>query len=543
MAQNLSKLKATELEKFISGSILSRNKKIFDEYIVNELQNNKSDSNFSVPVAQEILRNSPSLAKKLINLYKQMFVLESRQLDGIDEEVMAMQGMLLDGLCFGLNVEKGGEMSLYTANPKAVFGVDPNSRFSIEKTIELNRQGTLHAMRVDVSYTSAEGFEYKLVNLNKNTCLNLVDLNTGEGRFYIIPYMFVVRAFALFDTLLTSGRTLKVVQEKDILKTRYISINKTELSKYVDMPEFVSDLNVEYFPLKGFFYAPILGAPVFSVGRTRIDILDICSINPSKNPKVEKVKDSFNSLLEDQISTKMLEEMEINDPESYEKLVGELPKKAMLDDPSSRDVIHYLREMKTKDREVFFSEIPGYSGYMDSVRSLFKDPKEVKISSKEDFNSVLKSNICRVTVRKKDCMYSSMVVTNNRNALKRLYGEDYFGKYESFGVRLYMLQNMLEGDANIEAAFAYCGFEYTLERDKAVTDIISGRGRQPDKNIHEQLADVLSDEERKETTRRSTSNEDVVLARSCFAPITVDGPRDLYRYVDYTRLVSCYIIG
>lgn len=539
-SDNVFRLKTTELDKLLSGSVIAKNKGSLDKFIMDMLQSS-GEENFSVPVAQRLFETIKGFQEKFIKVYKNTLVFGN--LEGVDPDIMAMQGLLFDGLCFGVNMDKDNSIALYTANTKAVFGVDNMCKFSIDKTVEKNREGILHAVRIDVSYTSESGFEYKAVTLNKNTCLRVYNFDTGEGNFLIIPYMYVARSFALFDTLLSQGRVLKVIQEKgSFKKTRYISTRASVLSKYSDV-DITEDVKVEYFPLKGFFYAPVLGSPALSVGRTRIDILSICYVMPVLKPKVEKAN-SMDSFSEELALMNILTDLYENNIEEYERVVAPIAKKSDSDCPSVHDVLGYLRELPAKSKEKYLSGVEGYNKLYGSYREAIKGYSRREVTSVEDLRELLKTSVCRVTVRKKDCLYSSMTVTNNTNVLKAIYGDDYFGKYESFGVRLYKLENLLDNNVTLQDAAKYCGMEDLFDSDEKkekVLDLVKNGSDDPSMNTHEALAYTLTG--KSGSVRKSSSNENTVLARVCFEPcLDTTGGRGYLKDIDFTKIVSVCVL-
>lgn len=557
MKNSLNVLRATDLEKLLGTTIYNRNRGIMDEYIIS----NVKAGTFSTPVIQVLAPPESKLGKKLIDLYNKKVVFED--VSGVSDEMKILQASAFDGLVVGINMEKDGEMAIYTANPGAIFGIDNESKFSIDKTVELNRIGVVNAVRVDVTYTSEKGFEFKIVSLNKNTRLHAIDLETGEGKFYLVPYIAIQRSMVFFKDLLDDGRTLEVTQEVGGLnKVRYISTRSTELAKYTDSKDFADSLKAEYFPMKGFFYAPVLGASSMTAGRTRIEIINISNIKVTTKPKVQKAEDGLATMMVESVIQKVLTEIYNNDIGEYAGLVEKFPKvKTMFDStndaPSPVMIMKYYHQLKGKDLDKFHGVmLEAYPDLINEAVAFRKDiinrcdrlnPEDY---SQEEMKALLKEGVYKFIIRKKDCEYSSMVVTNNDSFLKKMYGGDYFGKYESLGTRLYKLEEMVSKDDSLDGireALVYCGLEcFDVGEDTTVeqkvaeimsTDVV-------DASKHDRLANLFKSSETKgKGVRRSSSNASLILVRKCFATLSGSGALDYYRYLDISKVTDMYRVG
>ena len=157
---NLESLKTSGIEKRIRNSIFSRHYKTIDDYIANNLK--RRGDNFFIPTIQTIVDRDVELERELIDLYNKKFPLGGTE--DIDYDIKLLQASVLDGLVVGINIEKEGDFQIYTANIGTIFGINNESKFNIDKTLDLNRQGIVHAVRVDIDYTSEEGFNYKVVS-------------------------------------------------------------------------------------------------------------------------------------------------------------------------------------------------------------------------------------------------------------------------------------------------------------------------------------------------------------------------------------------
>lgn len=558
---NLETLKSSGLEKRIRSSIFSRNYRVVDSYISDNLK--KKGDNFFIPTIQTILEGNPELEKELIDLYNRKFPMGDT--DDIDYEIKLLQASALDGLVVGINTEKDGDFQIYTANIGAIFGVNNESKFNLDRTLELNRKRIVHAVRIDIEYTSEEGFNYKVVSLNKNTNLHIVDVETFEGRFHLVPYIAIQRSMAFFKEMLDDMRVLSVTQDKgEVNKTRYITNNGNILSNYSDSEEFAKSLKASYFPLKGFFYAPVIGASSITSGVTRIDLLDVSNVgNVGKNnlPKIAKPKDGLEYSIKESCMLSVLNDMYNRDIDSYQKLIDSLPNNDILTGavfdidkgvPNPLSVIKYTNGISRGDLEKVHSLVPGLEEEYNTKKGIFNKHEKIDPSSLsiDEVRGMLKNGVYKFQIRKKDCNYSTITVTNSVPVLKALYGDDYFAKYESFGTRVrklesYMEKNLYNEDVSlIENWLHECGFPVTEDNIDKI-EMLWG-ARVTGNALHEELLDLFNSKPKtssRKSTRRSASNEDLILARVCFASTTTPGSVDFYRYLDMSKVVSIYRIG
>lgn len=542
----LEKMSSTDLDKAIGGTIFGKKKSIMDKYIMDNFK--EGGDNFFIPTVEVLVNTNSSLKKNLLDLYDRKF--PTSNTSDIDEKIKILQASVFDGLVFGANVEKDLELQIYTANMSAIFTTKSESKFSLEKTLDLNRQGIVNAVRIDVEYTSEEGFTFKQVSLNKNTNLKIVNAETGEGKFFLIPYIAVVRSMAFFKEMLNDGRTLCVTQDAGSLKkVRYVSARKETLAKYCDSEEFASSLKPEYFPLKAFMYIPVLGAGSLTIGRTRIDMLKISRVDLVDKPKVEKAESGSSSLITEFSIQKILSGIYNSDIGEYADLVSKLPKKdlyfgsEMSDAPTPLEISKYYHQLSASDRLRVNSLIPGLNNEIAEKQGILTECVKVDTFNltEDSLKQKLQTGIYKFIIRKKDCKYSTLLVTNSQSILEKVYGKDYFKKYESFGVRLYKAENMILNGAEIESALEYCGFPYDDEIVSKVARILNTE--HPKQSNHEMLADLFksNDSVRKPIKRSSTGNE--ILARRCFEWVFNSGSFNYYGSVDLNKVESMYKLG
>ncbi|MGV3076366.1 hypothetical protein ACEE21_14890 [Clostridium baratii] len=556
---NLESLKTSGLEKRIRSSIFSRHYKTIDAYISDNLK--KKGDNFFIPTIQTIVERDPELEQELINLYNRKFPMGGTE--DIDYEIKLLQASVLDGLVVGINTEKGGDFQIYTANIGAIFGINHESKFNMDKTLELNKKRIVHAVRVDIDYTSEEGFNYKVVSLNKNTNLHIMDLDTFEGRFHLVPYIAIQRSMSFFKEMLDDMRILDVRQDKgELHKARYITCRKDVLARYSDNEEFAKLLKPSYFPLKGFFYAPVLGASSLTSGVTRIDLLDVCNVkNVATVENISKPSGGLESILTESSIMTILSEMYETDLVGYQEIVDKLPNDneiltgAVYDVdkgvPNPVSIIKYMHGLNKEDKAKVEALIPGLEEAVSRKKTVLNRYQEIDPSTVDytDIKAMLNEGVYKFLIRKKDCTYSSITLSNCPRVLRELYGEDYFAKYESFGVRLGKLQNcislkLFDREYPLEVWLNHCGLPVSDEivsklKELADNNVVGNALREELLNLFDRKPKTSS----RKSTRRNTSNDELILARVCLASMTTSGSLDFYRYLDMSKVVSIYRLG
>lgn len=554
---NLENLKALDLEERMKKSIFSRNYQVVDSYIVDNLR--KGESNFFIPTIQTLTGRSPKLGQELINLYDTIF--SECNTEDIDYEIKLLQASALDGLVVGVDMVKDGDFQIYTANIIDIFSIKNASKFNLEKTLELNRKRIVHAVRVDVEYTSEEGFDYKIVSLNKNTNLHIVDLDTLEGRFHLVPYIAIQRSMNLFSSLLEEGAVLEIGQDKgELYKSRIITCNENVLSRCSDNEGFAKSLKSSFFPLKGFFYAPVVGASSLSLGLTKIGLLDACKVTKVQSESItSKASGGIGGMITEASIITILNRLYGNDLSAYQEFVDKLPNDreiltgAVFDIdkgvPNPISIIKYMHGLSSDEMTLVESLVPGLDEEVAIKKRVISRYEELNIAdySTGELKEMLSKGVYKFHIRKKDCNFSSIVVTNCEDVLIKLYGTDYFARYESLGVRIRKFERLLERGLNgnkgdtIESYLKYCGLPLSKDIEIKIRDLVDARvGKVV---FNEELLNLFGSKSKgtsRKSTRRSSENEDLILTRVCLASITSSGSSDFYRYLDISKVVSMY---
>lgn len=548
-----------EINSMVFRSVLSEHKDSIKRYFLENYRS--SDVNFYIPILDIILDGNDGMVNSLLNVYNKK--MEGVDTSSIDMDVKLAQAVALDGLMAGFNVEKGCVFQLYTANTKP-FGIEDDARFTKEKILELNKQGVVHCVRVDIKYTTGtNNFDVKLVNTNKNTRVDLYCEGVRSGRFYVTPYIVIDFAIRFFQSLLNTSNALEVTQIKDdLVKTRLISDNKDVLKKYADLESFAETLEPLYYPLEGFFYAPVVGADSTTLGLTRIDLLDVSYIKEITNINMPKAKSGKDLLIKRSVVYSMLSDLYYKDKDTYKEIVSNIPNKdnklSGLEFtegegiPRVSSLVSYLRSLDSEDMEKVEKLIPGFTDKVDSakevlsgnnlcewtvsegVASSLTDGSSFKME--EGFKEILKDGIYRVTIVKSNGLPSVLTVTNSDYYLKKLYGKNYFINYESQAVRLKFLENSILTPTSLNGALDYYGFD--ILDDYVKNEVIYLLHENKEEGIalmKSNLVDMVSGNKvvvKKKAAARS-GNNNLVLSRLAFS-----SSGEYYRYIDITKVTK-----
>lgn len=397
--------------------------------------------NISMPTNGFFAELSPTYRQEMINLYNGTFGLFD-EVNLIPEEVKISQAALLDSLHYGYVVAEE-KVELYTMNP-GIFIPEMSTlqENELTKIIEKNKVGLVKCYRVDLEYSqqNESSVNFKLVNHRRE-----VDDN---GNVYLIPYLSGVRLMLLVQSFLNKGFILKTKQEiAGGEKVRCITLKSDILQKYCDEPSAVEGVEAKYYPLKAFFYAPVLGAPSTSSMVTNVNLFRLSELKRITAARqltdlgVQKPKDPVQTMLRESSIIAVLMGIKSNNPDDFMRIVDKLPKRdeilgdVLTDDITARHLSMYLHTLKNAEVQTVLKLVPTAKVLMQNRSEVFKDCRRATPEELQDIRGLLKNHLCRFIIQKKDFNLSTMTGTNSPEILKAIYGEDYFNKYESIGVR------------------------------------------------------------------------------------------------------------
>lgn len=538
----VGRVRSTQLEQSLSGTIVADYVPQIDSNFMSLLQN-KGD-NIMIPSLGYFMSDiAPESKNRFINLYNRTMGLEDG-VENIPDEVKAVQGALFDGLCFGYDTTND-TVAIYTMNFDLLMNDLDVNRDMASMCIKSNLVGQFKGFRIDVEYeVGPETFNFKAVNHRK-----VLDDET----VILIPYIACVRLMKMIESFLASGAVLKVKQDFNGLeKLRYVTRNESVLAKYCDTPSAVRGLEPSFFPLKAFFYAPVLGAPSTTAMVTNINLFNLCEIKKIKADKVanlgiSKPADPMRAIIEDRVFSSTLYSLIVDNPQVAADIVTRLPKGTEffasaenVSDISTAAFSKYMHGLTDEEREMAVDAVPNVREEIDTrMKVLGGGTGEVIEPDKfYDLRPILKDHVCRFIIRKKDCSLSSMIGTNNRNILAGIYGEDYFKNYESFGVRLYEVFDEVDLGREIKDALEANGFESSPEICSELMDLYTENGRTVTDKVRFGAAEMLG----YKTRTSSSGDSDSIMFRTLDATVTENGVQGYYRNVDPDKIVSALIL-
>lgn len=545
-----SVVQSTSLEQNLGRTIMGEYISDIDNIILDLFQG--AGYSVCVPTLEYLADTIPGLKEKLIMVYNMNMGLQEG-VQNIPDELKVSQGALFDGLCFGYDT-RDDSYELYTLNFSLLNLMGNTGANMAKQCIEKNLKGEVKGYRIDVEYTvSSDSFSCKPVNHRKP----IDDSDTGVK---LVPYIVIARMMKILETMISGGSVLKTVQEVgDLNKIRCVTKNVNVLEKFCDSKAAVQDLSCSYFPLKAFFYVPVLGAPSTTSMVTNINLFRLCeirvlkSISQVKTLGVEKPKNPIEDVIIEGVIVSKLMALKGTNGIMLMNLINNFPKSQDLlggvesaEQVSSTILSKYLHSLKRKEMAEVAKMIPDCMSDIKRIVGVFRsEPIGVQPEEFDNLRDLLKKHICKFTIRKKDCSLSSIIGTNSREMLEVVYGKDYFKKYEGFGVRLDATLHEYR-EVGLANALENNGLFANVDQVKEIENILgSGIDIFGDK-ARKEIADILGEK----TSSRSQGNG--IMLRTLNAYISEkdmgDGNfktvvNDFYRAVDTDKIVSAMIIA
>lgn len=588
----------SKFEKALEGTVLRGFNEAFQKQIYSKLKA-KKENNFvlenidALAFSEKRSECIPGLREALLGVYNNIFSENYSYI--IPDVIKVTQGMMMDSLAFGVNMQTG-DVALYTMNIRSLFGLGVDQPKLYNTCFDLNSKGIIHAYRIDSTYRVGDKLEFKAVNLIANKKLQ-------ASNFCFFPYEVVYAAMRFISGMLDRGVTFRVVQTLDsgVIKERFISLNENLLGAFCDNASAVKGLKVEYYPVKGYMYAPVLGAPSITAMVSQINMFNLDTLSPVTSKEELKVTKAANPIenmiLRESISIRF-KEMNKSGGWEFMDAVEAIPgidsyfkssdDKYMVSEVGLSKI---LNKMSQDDLNKVCDAI-GARGAYNSIKLLVNENSLVDTSgmSVSGLRKLLANGVYNVIIRGMDCKMHSIMVTNSKKVLSQVYGEGYFAKYESFGPRYWeLVRRVSNGIGTPEEILTYCGFpvhkntlEYVknynrvfafynagdTEKAKAYEDLKESTEQGMDDDslyglratmLELIMTDSESDfvfatfdkdrkinlfDESKYLKSESTSPRDNILCRSCFGAYEEDGKiKNYYRYVNIDRVVRLIKIG
>lgn len=550
LKDNISVVKATQLELRMNTTIINGYSGEIMNYVLSKITS--TNGHIGMPTLHFFLDTFSDVRAK----YEEMYISKMQGQKGyeqVDVDTMIAQGFLFDSLCFVFDSQKN-TYSLATMNFELLYDLD--IEYDMLKQVAMkNKQGFVKAYRIDVEYCNDDKeFTFKAVN-PRDFDIDENKLDTQEGkRFFIVPYTYVMFYMKAVEALLKKGYTLRVHQSlSGIEKIRLITTNQEILSKYCDVPEATKGLTAKFFPLKGFFYAPSIGAPSTSAMVTNINLFDTTVIknslpNDFKTYNITKPSDAVGDMIAEGLIINKLMTLKAEDIGDFYYIIENLPAKryfaADAENISDGDIAKYLHSLSDFSKKRVYSML-GIEKELARRRAIIGNGRQMTAKEINDIENTFKNGICRVIIQKKDCRLSAVMGTNNKVILQKIYGNPL--KYESFAHRFYILLNWLsdEGsnlsDDSIDDELKYLGLGYGSEGIKAVNAYLStNRNDIDEENLKGALADIIGVSLKRSNAQVSTNKVSTnVLVRTLTARLDENhNPVDYYKYIDKSKIIG-----
>lgn len=507
----------------------------------------------SLPVLQRTFELFPAYKESCIKIYHGLFGLNPLVTE-IPDSIKAAQGAVLDGLCILYDWNAGKMLGIVTLNNRLICKDEEDiidSKLE-DKIMELNKIGLIHSLRYDFEYVSY-GPDTANVKCVKHRT------KVDEENVILIPLVSTLAIELIIHAQMQKGRMIAVrtVSASGEEKQRVVTENYEHLAHYCDSEAACKDLKCEYFDLGCFMYAPVVGARSTTAMKTRIDILNLETIVSVANYQqcarfgIQKVKDPVDALFKEQAILITLSAMRTNDPDGYTRVVNKLPDshvfRNMMDgDIGQKTLSNYIHTLTDGRVTALLKSIPGASEAYETRKSLVgeaEDGSGVRSITVDQSNirSVLRDSIVKIVWKKSNGVYASCVGTNSRKILQKVYGDDYYCKYESVGVRISSaIDDIKELGMPIDVACKSYGF------DENTYNKILALGNETKQPLEDCFYEALGKKK-----RASSNNPDLVTVRTLDAYLgskadegqTVFKAEGYYVSVDISHMVRAEVIG
>ena len=336
-------------------------------------------------------------------------------------------------------------------------------------------------------------------------------------------------------------------------KIRVITKNKRILQEFCDDPYAPTVVSPMFFPLKGFFYAPVVGAPSTTAMVTNIDLFKLDELKKISDASgirrlgIEKPESAIHAMVSEQVICGTLMGIKASDPERFIKIIHSLPRynEILGEDENAYtnyNISKYLHSI-TKD-EIYrvISKVPGADKEIGYRMNLFSDPVPAEVSNTSDIRDLLRGHVLKFILKKKDCKLSSITCTNDDTMLRSIYGRDYFAKYEGFNIRFSRFIDALTDGVDVKEALIEYGFSADPEILEKI-DELTKADSVDEKSFGEALRQVVAENEGVRL-RSSSKDSDNIIVRLLNAYIDEDGKvQDYYRSIDPDAIVDILILS
>ena len=351
-----------------------------------------------------------------------------------------------------------------------------------------------------------------------------IDLN----RCFVIPVKVVDICMGLVNNLLQSN-LMRVIQGD---KVRVVTKDLNILKSIYKEDRAKKLVNFIHNPLTNTFYVPSVGASIHTAGVTNINLMTLDAIQPATLGEVDLTDLNVDLTLARGFYEKSVRKMKQLELKKLSGVLGiditgdtvpAMKYKCLSIEKYDQEYYVLMKENKDIFKVDEFRALPNKLG------SLYDD---VPIPlNKDELKELMGTGIFKVVITKRTGGLSTMIVTNSRQELEKMYGRSYIGKYESLRVRITRIREILakyKGDIvsvkdleKIEKLF-----RVDIPLDIAI----------PKTSLLEFL---LAKENMIEQRKTVVNNPEYVRVKNCVARIDKDGnPKDFYKQIDLRSVVS-----
>ena len=206
-----------------------------------------------------------------------------------------------------------------------------------------------------------------------------------------------------------------------------------------------------------------------------------------------------------------------------------------------RDALKYDYAYKTFNRDIFaiIKRNPQYFGTLEDYNlycsKQFIGTKYVNVEipkTVKDLQNLLYTGAFKILISKRDGGMSTIMVTNNADILKQIYGNNYFGVYESTGFKIKYLIDIFNKQ---DSSKVYQVKDIiNLFASNNLDDLVSKISAKKVTLTRDEILNILSDGSYEVELRKTViKNPNNVTARSCTAHLDRENQsKDYYKMID-----------
>lgn len=454
-----------------SGTFLNKRRAIIDE----QLKAQFGAETFELPTFATIANEDTELIEYFDLVFQSSLPSRSKEGTAVRRTTRVFQGMALEGAFFAWNPDTD-TMELYTANADILRGIEGGHRFDLSKALADNVEGNVYCMRLDPTFINASGeYTLKAVQLTSKRKLS-------AGRCLFVPYIIVVRFMYLLNKLMKAGRVLEVViNQGTVEKNRLITTN-TKVLDYFNGGLHAEEPGIVDVHVAGRVYAPVVGAPLTTLGMTaiKLDSLDYISAIRSNDVSIEKPDNSVTTLIRGELLSIFVNTAFASEDGKQKSKLRALLKSYGHDmhvNASRLDYVKTIQDLDSSLRDDLWSRLPksfiDYGERLENRLFVTSTPEGVPSNSAE-LRNMLREGLYRIVTFSSKGTFSMMYATNNTELLTIAYGTGYEARYESEGYRRSRLREAISaGEPLSVAAKQWCFPDYVNVDIDQEAEIIS----------------------------------------------------------------------